>query len=130
MASDSCHPLCTDLRRTRQGAITRCAKSNVTVYSDVILEHHVKNNGLGKRHSSKELSTKLGRSKLHVIPQGRALLKREGKGKVHPRTGHEGPKGEQRYSATLSLTPALDGGGWSTPRPGRFIRGERLIPIV
>ena len=41
----------------------------------------------------------------------------EGKGKVHPRTGHEGPKGEQRYSSTLSLTSALD--GWvvnATPR--------------
>jgi hypothetical protein len=25
-----------------------------------------------------------------------------------------------RYSSTLSLTLALDGGGWSTPRPGRF----------
>ena len=24
------------------------------------------------------------------------------------------------YSSTLSLTPVLDGGGWSTPRPGRF----------
>jgi hypothetical protein len=43
-----------------------------------------------------------------------------GKGKVHPRTGHEGPKGEQRYSSTLSLTLALDGGGWSMPCPGHF----------
>jgi hypothetical protein len=33
-----------------------------------------------------------------------------GKGKVHPRTGHEGPKGEWMYSYTLSLTSALDGG--------------------
>ena len=24
--------------------------------------------------------------------------------KVHPRTGHEGPEGEERYSSTLSLT--------------------------
>jgi len=38
------------------------------------------------------------------------------KGKVHPRTGHEGAEEEQRYSSTLSLTSALDGGGWSTPR--------------
>jgi hypothetical protein len=29
------------------------------------------------------------------------------KGTVHPRTGHEGPEGEQRYSSTLSLTSAL-----------------------
>ena len=33
----------------------------------------------------------------------------KGKRKVHPRTGHEGPEGEQRYSSTLSLTLALDG---------------------
>jgi len=31
---------------------------------------------------------------------------------------HDGPEGEKRYSSTLSLTSALDGGGWSTPRPG------------
>ena len=41
-------------------------------------------------------------------------------GKVRPRTGHEGPEGEQMYSSTLSLTSALDEGGWSTLRPGRF----------
>ena len=29
------------------------------------------------------------------------------------------------YSSTLSLTSALDGGGWLTPRPGRFIPGKR-----
>ena len=46
------------------------------------------------------------------------------KGKVHPRTGHEGPEGEQRYSSTLSLTSALYGGGWSMPRPGRFTPGK------
>jgi hypothetical protein len=44
----------------------------------------------------------------------------KGKGKVLPRTGHEGPEGEYRYSSTLSLTLALDGGVCSTPRPGRF----------
>ena len=31
------------------------------------------------------------------------------KGKIHPRTGHEGPEGEQRYRCTPSLTSALDG---------------------
>jgi len=29
------------------------------------------------------------------------------------------PEEEYRYSSTLFLTSALDGGGWSTPRPGR-----------
>ena len=36
------------------------------------------------------------------------------KGKVRPRTGREG----------LSLTSELDGGGWLTPRPGRFTPGK------
>ena len=50
--------------------------------------------------------------------------------KVHPRTGHEGPEREQRYSSTLSLTSTLDGGGWSTPRPGRFTpRRETRYPF-
>jgi len=61
------------------------------------------------------------------------------KGKVHPRTDHEGAEGEYRYSYTLSLTSALDGvvvnatprppyprerpgthciGGWVCPRAG------------
>jgi hypothetical protein len=30
------------------------------------------------------------------------------KGKVHPRTGHEGPEGQQRYSSSISLTSALE----------------------
>jgi hypothetical protein len=35
----------------------------------------------------------------------------KGKGKVPPRTGHESPVGEKRYSSALSLTSALDGAG-------------------
>ena len=31
--------------------------------------------------------------------------------KVHPITDNEGPEGDQRYSSTLSLTSALNGGG-------------------
>ena len=30
------------------------------------------------------------------------------------------------YSSTLSLTSALDGGGWLTPRPGRFNPGKEI----
>jgi hypothetical protein len=29
------------------------------------------------------------------------------------------------YSSTLSLTSAIDEGGWSTPRPGRFTPRKR-----
>jgi hypothetical protein len=53
-----------------------------------------------------------------------------GKGTVHPRTVHEGPEGEQRYSSILSITSALDGGGWSTPHPGRYTPGKDPVPIV
>ena len=34
-----------------------------------------------------------------------------GKGKFHPRTGHEDPEGELTYSSTFSLTSAVDGVG-------------------
>jgi len=52
------------------------------------------------------------------------------KGKVHPLTGHEGPEVEKRNKFTLSLTSVLDGGGWSTPRPGRSTPGKDPVPIV
>ena len=34
------------------------------------------------------------------------------------------------YTSTLSSTSALDGGGWSRPRPGRFTPGKDSVPIV
>jgi len=54
----------------------------------------------------------------------------KGKGKVHPRTGHKGPAGEQMYNPTLSSTSALDKGGCSMPRPGRFTPGKDPVPIA
>ena len=50
-------------------------------------------------------------------------------GKVHPITGHEGREGEQMYSSTLPSTSALNGGGWSTPRPGRSPPGKTRYPL-
>ena len=38
-------------------------------------------------------------------------LNDKGKGKGHPRTGHEGPEGVLRYSTALSLTSAIGGVG-------------------
>ena len=49
---------------------------------------------------------------------------------VHPRTDHEGPQEGQRCSYTLSLASALDGNGWSTPRPVRFTPWKDPVPIV
>jgi len=34
------------------------------------------------------------------------------------------------HSFTLSLTSAVDGGGWSMPGPGRFTSGKDPVPIV
>jgi hypothetical protein len=54
----------------------------------------------------------------------------QNKGKVRPIPCHEGPEGEYKYSCTLSLTSALDGDGWSTPRSGRFTPGkETTYPL-
>ena len=52
------------------------------------------------------------------------------KGKGHPRTGHEGPEGEQMYNSTRPSTSALDGGGCSAPLPGRFTPGKDPVPFV
>jgi hypothetical protein len=34
------------------------------------------------------------------------------------------------HSSTVYLTWALDGGGWSKPRPGRFTPEKDTVPIV
>ena len=34
------------------------------------------------------------------------------------------------YSCTLPSTSALDGDGWSTPRPGRFTPRKYTVPIL
>ena len=34
------------------------------------------------------------------------------------------------YSSTLPSTSTLDGGGWSTPRTGRFTSGKDPVPTV
>jgi hypothetical protein len=49
------------------------------------------------------------------------------KGKGRTKTGYEGPEGKQRYSSTLSLISALDGGGWLVPRLGRFMPSYRRL---
>jgi hypothetical protein len=54
------------------------------------------------------------------VRAGCHLQKSLKKGKVRPRTGHEGPKQEQKYTSTLPLTSVLDVDGWLMPRPCRF----------
>ena len=48
----------------------------------------------------------------------------------HPITDNEGSEGEQMYGSTLPSTSALDGGGWSKPRPSVFTPGKDPVPIV
>jgi hypothetical protein len=66
---------------------------------------------------------------LHVY-SSLVFVEGKDKSKVHSRNDHESPEVEYRYSSTLTLTSALDGGGWSTPCPGRFIPGKDQVPIV
>ena len=49
----------------------------------------------------------------------------KGKGKLHPRTSHEGPEGEYRYGSTLSLTSALEGVGGQRNSPAALPPGKR-----
>jgi hypothetical protein len=46
-----------------------------------------------------------------VVAKGDKLPHNKSISKIRPRTGHEGPEAEQRYSSTLSLISALDGVG-------------------
>jgi hypothetical protein len=58
------------------------------------------------------------------------ILRLDSKGQGHAITGHECPEGK-KYSSTPSLTSALEGCGWSTPRPGRCtFREKDFVPIV
>ena len=56
---------------------------------------------------------------------------KRGNGKVHPRTSHEGPEGEYRYSSTLSLTSALDGvgGGGQGHSASRKAKGMKMLGV-
>ena len=77
--------------------------------------------------TGKLLCTRIRTFGFHKIRgiSGRAKVLLNSKGKIQPRTGHEGPGMKYMYSCTLSLTSTLDQGGCSTPRPGRFTPWER-----
>jgi len=49
---------------------------------------------------------------------------------VSPSNRPRRPKGGVNYSSILPLTSALDGGRWSTPRPGRITPEKDPVPIV
>ena len=53
----------------------------------------------------------------------------EGKVKVHPRTGHEDPEGEEWYSSTLSLISAPDGKNGQRHAPAALPPGKARHPL-
>ena len=54
----------------------------------------------------------------------------KGKGKGHPRTGHEGPEWEEMYSSTLRSTSALDGWRVVNDKPRQlFPPGKTRYPL-
>jgi hypothetical protein len=60
---------------------------------------------------------------LPTLGKGKGKGKGKGnvKGKLQPKTGHEGPEGEQVYSSTLSL---------NSQNPGRFTPRKDPVPII
>jgi len=56
----------------------------------------------------------------------------QGKGKKIKFNVEQATKAQRgvEYTSTLSLTSALDGGGWSTPHSGRFTSGKDTVRIV
>jgi hypothetical protein len=57
-----------------------------------------------------------------------SVVKSKAKVKITPEQDTKVQRGS-RYSSTLSLTSALEVGGWSTPRPGRFTPGKDPVPL-
>jgi len=49
---------------------------------------------------------------------------------IQPRTGHEGPEGEQMFGSTLSLTTALDSVGGPSDAPVALPRERESVPLV
>ena len=54
---------------------------------------------------------------------------RKGKGKGHPRIGHEVPEGEYMYSSNLSLTSALDKVGGQRHVSVALTPGKNRYPV-
>lgn len=48
------------------------------------------------------------------------------KGSVFPRRRPEGPKQEDKYSTTISLTSVLDGSVWSTTDRAASLPGQEI----
>ena len=76
----------------------------------------------------RSVGTKLVSSTGPDPSQVHAIRNYEGKGKIHPRTGHEGPEGS-RGITTLPLTSALDGVDGQRHAPANLPLGKRPIAL-
>jgi hypothetical protein len=74
-----------------------------------------------------QLSSNILTNKMYWVKYSK--VKEKVKGKINPRTGHEGPEGEYRYSPTLSLTSALDRGGGKRHTPAALPPGKTRYPL-
>jgi len=81
-----------------------------------------------------KLLLKLGKERKRGVARNKPtnnVSSQKGSGKIkvtskfHPRTGHEGPEGEKKYSSTLSLTSVLDGLGGQRHALAALPPGER-----
>ena len=50
--------------------------------------------------------------------------------KFAPEQAMKAHTAKKKYSSTLSLTWAIDGDGWLTPRPGRFTPGKETLHLL
>ena len=57
------------------------------------------------------------------------LLQVKGKGKAHPRTGHEDPEGEHIYSSTVPSNSALVGVSGQCHGPAALPQGKTRYPL-
>ena len=85
---------------------------------------HINNAGslLHSHYSSHQAFLQKKKSHL-AIPQQLHQLIVCNRSNVHPRTGHEGPEGEQMYSTTLHSTSALEGVGGQRHAPAALPPG-------
>ena len=81
-------------------------------------------------NNNKTTVVKLGTCIVNVLSQGHVKYYIVNVLMVKRKFHHEGPKGEKRHNLSPSLTSAVDGGGWSAPRPGRFTpRKDNRYPL-
>ena len=87
------------------------------------LRHHLQ--GAYTKISSKPAAIN-SLQRTYICCDGKSAVK----SKVHSRTSHENPEGEQKYRSTISSTSVLDEDGWQTSNPGRFTPGKDPVPTV